>query len=428
MAYDYNSRTKWEKEKIEKWNAEHQKKINRLSKEKKEIFDEVRSFSNYPHCGFPVINRWGREKVKAAPGKTLKEIIYDGCPEIIDILVPEQYREDFDYMLDQFAAFQYSKALFRPTVRTADPGAHILDAFGLMQAYKVLGIYSITPLEYLTDKRADGESIDPELLDFKRSDSFARDLHMAQFEDILAARIDRGDAAVIEASREAILSDNNTVIVTVPLIRGIVKSKNKELHELLAKFLVAARLQEGVRQAVCENADCGRAEAFLTILGAICDNDLLRFSAVKRAIATWTGICNLDSMDRISAKLLDDINEAVNDRAKAMDMTRTDDSMKIVTGLWALGFYEAQDAVARMLEIVETGTKNQRLTISYYNRFMQYSPHSEKAANKMIETYPDDRRWRRPLCPLTTTQWIPSSGTASAMKIISWSTAHLTRS
>ena len=39
MAYDYNSRTKWEKEKIEKWNAEHQKKINRLSKEKKELFD-----------------------------------------------------------------------------------------------------------------------------------------------------------------------------------------------------------------------------------------------------------------------------------------------------------------------------------------------------------------------------------------------------
>ena len=123
-------------------------------------------------------------------------------------------------MLDQFAAFQYSKALFRPTVRTADPGAHILDAFGLMQAYKVLGIYGITPLEYLTDKRADGESIDPELLDFKRSDSFARDLHMAQFEDILAARIDRGDAEIIEAAREAILSDNNTVIVTVPLIRA----------------------------------------------------------------------------------------------------------------------------------------------------------------------------------------------------------------
>ena len=102
----------------------------------------MKNFSIYPHCGFPVIFRWGREKTKnAATGRTLKEILYEGCPEVIDILVPEQYRADFDYMLDQYAAFQYSRAIFRPTVRTADPAAHMLDAFGLMQAYKILGIY-----------------------------------------------------------------------------------------------------------------------------------------------------------------------------------------------------------------------------------------------------------------------------------------------
>ncbi len=393
MAYDYNSRLKWEKEKHEEWDRIHEKQIGRLSQQKRKLFDEVFNFSDYPHCGFPVITKWGREKVKASAGKlTLREILYKECPEIIDILVPELYREDFDYMLDQFAYFQYSRSLFRPTVRTADPAAHMLDAFGLMQGYKVLGIYGITPLEYLTEKRTGhGDTpIDSELLDFKRSDTFARKLHMVQFEDILAARIDRNDTAVLDAVREAILSDNNTVMVTVPLIRGIVKSRNTELHDLLAKFLVAARLQEGVRQAICENADCGRAEAFLTILQTIRENDLLRFSAVKRAIATWTGICNPESMDRISAKLLEDISEAVIDRERALEMTRTDDSMRIVTGLWAMGFYEARDAIDRMMEIVESGTRNQRLTISYYNRYMQYSPFSEKASKKMIETYPDD--------------------------------------
>ena len=215
---------------------------------------------------------------------------------------------------------------------------------------------------------------------------------MVQFDDILAARIDNGDSKVIEGCKEAILSDTNTVIVTVPLIRGIVKSKNTELHDLLAKFLVAARLQEGVRQAVCENADCGRAEAFLTILGAIEENDLIRFSGVKRAIATWTGICSVDSMDRVSDKLLAGVSEAVRDRARAFEMTQTDDSVQIVTGLWALGFYEAQDAVGRMLQIVESGTKNQRLTISYYNRYMQHSDYSEQAARKILETYPDDQQ------------------------------------
>ena len=421
MAFDYNSRTKWEKERIDQWNRDHQHQIDTISGQtcpgKKELLDEVCNFSSYPHCGFPAIRKWVRENIKKEAGsQSLKEILYERCADMVELLVPAQYREDFDYMLEQFVDFQYTRSLFRPTVRTADPAAHVLDAFGLMQGYKVLGIYGVTPLEYLTEKAladshkgslqgsakdaetvadADGSAevksgINDEFLDFKHNDNYARDLHMVQFDDILAARIDRGDAAVIEAVQEALLSENNTVIVTVPLIRAVVKSRDQGLHEILARFLVAARLQEGVRQAVCENADCGRAEAFLTILKAIEDNGMLRFSAVKRAIATWTGICNPESMDRISEKLLSGIGGAVRDRHKAIAMTRTDDSVQIVTGLWALGFYEARDAVDRMLEIVESGSRNQRLTISYYNRYMQFSEYSEQAAQKILETYPED--------------------------------------
>ena len=391
MAYDYNSRLKWEKARLTAWEESHKKEINRLSKEKRELFDAVSEFSRYPYSSFPVLVKWGREKTKAAAGKrTLKEIICEGCPELIDLLVPAEYREDFTYMLGEYVHFQYTRSVFRPTVRTADPAAHILDAFELMQAYKVLGMYGLTPAEYLTERHPDGTPVDAELLDFKRNDSSGRDLHMVRFEDILAARIDRGDEAARSAVRDAFLSDNNTVIVTVPLIRGVVKSRDAELHELLAKFLLAAKLQEGVRQAVCENADCGRPEAFLTILDTIRGNDLLRFSAVKRAAATWTGICSVDAMDRVSAKVFANLDEAVRNREKALEMTRTDDSVEIVIGLWALGFYEAKDAIDRMLEIAENGTKNQRLTISYYNRYMQSSDYSAKAAIRMIETYPDD--------------------------------------
>ena len=402
MAFDYNSRTKWEKERQERWNKEHEKQIGRLSPAKKELFDEVRCFSSYQYCGFPVIRKWTKEKLgnsKTGAHQTLKELMLSECGDLIEIFVPEEYRADYEYMLDQYAEYQYSRALFRPTVRTKDPAAHTLDAFGLMQAYKVLGTYGVTPFEYLAERTAGGASLDEEFLDFKRNDTFTRDLHMVQFDDILAARIDNGDSKVIEAVKEAILSDTNTVLVTVPLIRGIVKSRNTELHDLLARFLVAARLQEGVRQAVCENADCGRAEAFLTILGAIEENDLIRFSGVKRAIATWTGICSVDAMDRVSDKLLAGVSEAVRDRARALEMTQTDDSVQIVTGLWALGFYEAQDAVGRMLQIAESGTKNQRLTISYYNRYMQHSDYSEQAARKILETYPQDQQMAAAFMP-----------------------------
>ena len=75
MAYDYNSRTKWEKERVEKWNKAHERAVRGLSPESKELFEEIGNFSNYPHCGFPVLNKWARKMVRGS-GKTLKEIIH----------------------------------------------------------------------------------------------------------------------------------------------------------------------------------------------------------------------------------------------------------------------------------------------------------------------------------------------------------------
>lgn len=110
MAYDYNSRSKWEKAKIEEGDRIHKKKIDRLSKDKRELLDEVKNFSIYPHCGFPVIFRWGREKTKdAATGRTLKEILYEGCPEVIDILLLAEDQKIKDpYILRQITAGCYA--------------------------------------------------------------------------------------------------------------------------------------------------------------------------------------------------------------------------------------------------------------------------------------------------------------------------------
>ena len=401
MAFDYNSRTKWEKEKWEAWQTAHQQAITALPEEQKPLYEEVLQFSKYPGCGFPVITKWAKDRFPE--GKSLKEALYTACPELIRLMVPEAYREDFDYMLDQYAAFPYSRAVFRPTVRTAAPAAHAHDAFGLMQAYRVLDAYGVTPLEYLTGHPGGEAGRDTaafeEFRDFRDHDSFNRDLHMVQFEDILAARIDKGDEAVIAAVKEAFLSDRNTVLVTVPLIRGVVRSRSGELHGLLAAFLLAARLQEGVRQAVCENADAGRPEAFRTILETIADNDLLRFSSVKRAVGTWTGIFNADAADRVAGKVFAGIRAAIDDRETALAMTRTDDAVQIVTGLWAIGFYEAEAAVDRMLEIAEAGTKPQRLAISYYNHYIQFSDQSSRAARRILELYPGDEEMAAAFMP-----------------------------
>ncbi len=385
MAFDYNSRRKYEKAAAERWDKKHALGLAGLvlSPEQKALFEEVQNFSKLPYDGFPKVLEWGRKYAKGKTG-SLSEIMKKRCGGLISLCVPEEYRADYLYLLDQYPKYQYSRSIYRPTVRTAELSAHVMAAFGLLEAYRALEMYGVTPLEFLTER------MEPEALDFKRNDNYGGILHMVQFDDILAARIDAGDAQILEAVREAFLSDNNTVIVTTDLIRGVVKSRSTELHELLGRFLVAARLQEGVRQAVCENADCGRPEAFITILRAIGDNDLLRFSAVKRAVATWTGICNVDAMDRITQKVFDGIRSAVEDREKALAMTDSEDSVELVTGLWALGFYEVRDAVERMREIARTGSRNRRLALAYYNGGICHSDFSEAVAMEMLETYPED--------------------------------------
>ena len=64
MAFDYNSRTSWEKGKVEAWEKAHKKQISRIEKNNKEIYEEVLNFSDYPHCGFPAIPDTSSERFR----------------------------------------------------------------------------------------------------------------------------------------------------------------------------------------------------------------------------------------------------------------------------------------------------------------------------------------------------------------------------
>lgn len=67
------------------------------------------------------------------------------------------------------------------------------------------------------------------------------------------------------------------------MILGIIRSDDAELQNLLGDYLLAARLQEGVRQSICEAMDEGTAQAFFILLDVIEKNNLIRYSSVARA-------------------------------------------------------------------------------------------------------------------------------------------------
>lgn len=381
MEYSYQTRKTYEERCLSEWEKKYPFKRRLLSPRLSSLMTDIEALGSTSGEQAEQIERfWQAGRREASLSAFMKKY----CRPLVELYVPKEYLDDYYGIIDQFPNYQYTVGIYRRTVRTRNLDMHVKHAFRLLYSYMVFSSYHATVTDYLTDH------LMPEALDFKRHDTYYGKLHLACFDDILAARINKGDSQVIEAVREAFLSENNTVIVTNDIVRGVLKSRSKELHELLAKFLVAARLQEGVRQVICENADCGLPEAFLTILDAIKEENLIRFSAVKRAVATWTGICDVDHMDRITDKVFDDIQAAVRNLELARQMVSTNDSVHIMTGLWALGFYEVEDALKEMQKLAKSGARNQLLTISYYNRMVQDHRLTRRAASQIFELYPED--------------------------------------
>ena len=209
---------------------------------------------------------------------------------LLDAFVPKVYQDSYLYIIDKLNQFPFSYGWNRRTVRTAGYGPQGRLVFSLLTTYEKL-FYLGDRLEDYIYRRMDEEKRDY----IKHEWSFNNNFSL-----IYAAEIDRGNEAVIRAFRDLILSENNTAYLDREMILGILRSDNRELHKLLGDLLLAARLQEGLRQVICETMDEGTKEAFLILLQVIEEHDLIRYSSVKRAVSTWIGIFDEKSVERVN--------------------------------------------------------------------------------------------------------------------------------
>ena len=299
---------------------------------------------------------------------------------LLDVFVPKAYQQSYLYIIDKLNRFPFTGGMSRRSVRTADYRPQFYQVFHLLKAYEKLFFCNGRLEDYML-RRLDEEKRDYIRFDYG-FDSF--------FSCLYAAEIDRGNQAVIGALKDLILSENNTSYLDRQMILGILRSDHEELQELLGKLLVAARLQEGLRQAICESMDQGTPEAFLRMLKVVEEHDLIRFSSVKRAVSAWIGIFNENSVDRVNEKLLRLMGQCLRDDAFCKDQLAANDAVAVNTALWALGFREAGDAIRAMGELVDHGTKNQKLSASYYNRCLYDKDLELQTSRKVLLEHAED--------------------------------------
>ena len=335
------------------WVKEINERGKHLSKREQEMLPEVYLYA-VPQEACRYI-RWLLEKGTYG---TLSEVYQKEFEQLTKVCVSEEYREEFYYALDQMNQYQMTAGWYRRSLRSGSYAAFAEQSVRVLRGYSRLGFYGVSLAKLLT-----GE-VPPRLYDHARNEHFS-------YAEILAAQIDRGDREAAQAVKDILFGEGNTAMLSHELIRGIVMCRDRELYDALGRFLLAARLQEGARQAVCETMDAGRPEAFLHLFTVIEENDLIRYSSVKRAVSVWIGIFNEKSVDRITDKLLRLMGRCLREPEFCSGQLASEDSVAISCALWAKGFYDASEAVDAVRHLIAHGSRHQKMTASYFNRSVQ---------------------------------------------------------
>ena len=161
----------------------------------------------------------------------------------------------------------------------------------------------------------------------------------------------------------------------------------RPLLELEGKLLLAAKLQEGLRQAIVETMDEGCPESYLHLFSVICDNGLQRFASVKRGIAVCTGIGEQDSSERITNKYVELIRRFLNDREEARKALQSKDTVELYLALWSIGFYNTEEIQTLVPGIIKDGAKYQVQTLLYFLRCTQYSGMNHRISKDAFEKW-----------------------------------------
>ena len=283
-----------------------------------------------------------------------------------DLMMGCELRADLADIASSLADYPYTTGCHRRLIRSRDYHQHAPRIWGLVQRLIRQHISGLTVPQLLRreyDVAKYGSSFLPSVQ--------------------IAARLDRGDAEVLAITRDMLLSENNTNTLTYEALCGIFQSRSAELVELVGKLLLAGKLQEGLRQAVCETMDCGRQEHFAYMMELIAEHDLIRFSSVRRAIATTIGVSGTYA-DRVDKKQLALMLRVLQNPQEADALIESADNVKAMVGLWSKGSRDLKELIAGMEHMIEGGKPHSVLLVSYYLNVIQDDAYARRTAKRVL--------------------------------------------
>lgn len=177
----------------------------------------------------------------------------------------------------------------------------------------------------------------------------------------LALRIRQKDEKIISLVREAMLGENSKVLFSRAIIEAVIISKDEELVEDLLKLLLAARLQEGLRQQILESADVGSTEVMARIIKLCIEEDLFRYSSAIRAFDTWSGLGYGDAKPANVKKCAEYAYACLTDAETRNEYLKSENTQQVYFALWAVGADEIEDTARVIPQLLGDAKKYRRI-------------------------------------------------------------------
>lgn len=369
------------KEKAEKFVERIKKDSKKLDKEGQKFIEDIfvpkeKSYSRNYSLAY-VSHFVENKKQELALKKDVKfnDIFPKNIYPAIKLIMGEKFLKKFIGISKNVTKYPFSKGYYRRMIRSKSYFDYLDFLFNLMGTFVDLYFLNLDIVTILK-REYDSDGI--------------YGIDNAYY---IAYEIDNGNKEVIDLIKEALGSQKSKIDLTYNIMRAIFISNNKELVELTGKLLLAAKLQEGVRQQICENMDSGLQENFEYIFKIIYDNNLIRFSSVKRALGTWTGLSRDENSDisKFGKKEIEIINKLINNPKYEDELLKSDDNVEVYLGLWNKSTRDIKHSVEAMEKLLKSSKYHTKLLISYYLYVIDNSIYKREIAKKVIKEYGDSK-------------------------------------
>ena len=172
-------------------------------------------------------------------------------------------------------------------------------------------------------------------------------------EAFFALLLDEKPDAYYELFKDIFSSEHEIGGVCPVLIKAALITQDIRYRTLVEQLLLAAQLQEGLRQMILESLDETSLASLQHFIGVILEHNLTRFSSVVRVVDVWFGFGWEAPQQSVIKRTLELSQTFLSDRLAAEKAVNSKDNIERYVALWAVGVRSVQQALDLAVKAIQ---------------------------------------------------------------------------